>query len=144
MAATMWSATIAMSRCQRAGGTGGLLPRVGPARRDGGSALGSMFATFFACRTPFFDQHVRAAVADGARQVVILAAGLAARAARLDPPNGIPVFEGDTAQVLDFEASVVRRTRADVGRRIPVVADLSQDWLPALRAAGFRSDVRTA
>ncbi|WP_433556134.1 class I SAM-dependent methyltransferase [Pseudonocardia xinjiangensis] len=58
------------------------LPRVGPARDDGSSALWSLLTAYFAGRTPFFDNQVRAGVAAGAVQVCILAAGLDSRAQR--------------------------------------------------------------
>ncbi|WP_207223430.1 SAM-dependent methyltransferase [Pseudonocardia sediminis] len=121
------------------GATGGELPRLGPARDDGTSVLWEMFGAYFAAgRTPFFDDQVRAGVADGAEQVVLLAAGMDARAARLDLPEDVRVYEVDTAPVLDFKAAVLGGTGTDVRRRTPVVADLREDWPSALAGAGFR------
>lgn len=53
-----------------------------------------------AVRTNFFDTYFTDAVADGIRQVVILASGLDSRAYRLDWPAGTTVFEIDQPQVL--------------------------------------------
>lgn len=126
------------------GAVGNELPRLGPARDDGSSVLWEMFGAYFAAgRTPFFDDQVRAAVADGAEQVVMLAAGMDARAARLGLPDGVRVYEVDTAPVLDFKHAVLDAAGSDVGRRVPVVADLSEDWPSALLAAGFAPGRRT-
>ncbi|MGY2061756.1 SAM-dependent methyltransferase, partial [Nocardia gipuzkoensis] len=46
-------------------------------------------------RSKFYDDHFLGAAADGIRQAVILAAGLDARAYRLDWPAGTVVFELD-------------------------------------------------
>jgi methyltransferase (TIGR00027 family) len=59
------------------------------------------------------------------------------RAFRMDWPEGTRLFEVDTAEPLDFKASVLRRERA-VARceRITVAVDLREDWPGALAAAG--------
>lgn len=120
------------------GASDGGLPRLGPARDDGSSVLWEMFAAYFgAGRTPFFDAQVRAGVAAGAEQVVALAAGMDARAARLDLPEGVRVYEVDTRAVLDFKHAVLDSEGIDTPRRVPVEADLREDWPAALRAAGF-------
>lgn len=115
------------------------LPRLGPARDDGASVLWNMFVAYFgAGRTPFFDDQVRAGLDDGAEQVVVLASGMDGRVARLDVPDGVPVFEVDTGPVHEFKASVLAAADADVDRRVPVVADLREDWTEPLVRAGFR------
>lgn len=114
------------------------LPQLGPARDDGSSALWEMFTAYFAAgRTPFFDDQVRAGIAAGAEQVVVLAAGMDARAARLELPDEMPVYEVDTAPVLEFKAAVLASIGADVERRVPVTADLRENWPAALLGAGF-------
>lgn len=98
-----------------------------------------------AVRTHFFDTFFRDAVADGIRQVVILASGLDSRAYRLDWPAGTTVFEIDQPQVLEYKSA----TLADNGvtpsaDRRAVAIDLRQDWPAALREAGFDPTVPTA
>lgn len=114
------------------------LPQLGPARDDGSSVLWDMFNAYFAAgRTPFFGDQVRAGIAQGADQVVILAGGMDARAARLTLPETVRVFEVDTAPVLEFKAAVLAAAGIDVERRVPVTADLREDWPSALVSAGF-------
>jgi methyltransferase (TIGR00027 family) len=98
-----------------------------------------------AVRTNFFDNFFKDAVADGIRQVVILASGLDSRAYRLDWPAGTTVYELDQPQVLAYKST----TLADNGvtpsaDRREVSIDLRQDWPAALRAAGFDPTVPTA
>lgn len=116
------------------------LPAVGPAIDDGSSAMWRDLGSYVVVRTPFYDDHVRLGVADGCRQVVLLAAGFDGRAARLDLPEGTTVFELDTAAVLDFkDAALNAEGIADPSpvRRRAVAADLRGDWPAALVEAGF-------
>ena len=89
-------------------------------------------------RTRFIDDLVLDACARGCRQVVILGAGLDARAFRLAWPDKLRVFELDLADVLEFKEQVVR---AEAWRpsceRIAVPVDLSEDWTRPLGDAGF-------
>jgi methyltransferase (TIGR00027 family) len=101
--------------------------------------------SYQAVRTNFFDTYFNNAVADGIRQVVILASGLDSRAYRLDWPAGTTVYEIDQPKVLAYMST----TLADNGvspaaDRRPVPIDLRQDWPAALRAAGFDPTARTA
>lgn len=115
------------------------LPRLGPARDDGSSVLWDMFVAYFgAGRTRFFDDQVRTGVRDGAEQVVVLASGMDGRVTRLDLPDGIPVFEVDSAPVHEFKGAVLTEAGADVAHRVPVVADLREEWTDALVGTGFR------
>jgi len=96
-------------------------------------------------RTHFFDTYFIDAVADGIRQVVILASGLDSRAYRLDWPVGTTVYELDQPEVLAYKST----TLADNGvtpsaDRREVAIDLRQDWPAALRAAGFDPTAPTA
>jgi methyltransferase (TIGR00027 family) len=98
-----------------------------------------------AVRTHFFDTYFIDAVADGIRQVVILASGLDSRAYRLDWPVGTTVYELDQPEVLAYKST----TLADNGvtpsaDRREVAIDLRQDWPAALRAAGFDPTAPTA
>ncbi|OBK59724.1 SAM-dependent methyltransferase [Mycobacterium gordonae] len=93
---------------------------------------------YMASRTAFFDTFFLDAARAGVSQVVILAAGLDARAWRLPWPDGTTVYELDQTKVLEFKAS----TLADHGaeptcRRVPVAVDLRHDWPAALQQAGF-------
>lgn len=93
---------------------------------------------YMASRTVFFDDVFLDAAATGVRQVVILAAGLDARAWRLPWPEGTTVYELDLPKVLEFKASTLRDHGAQpTARRVDVAVDLRQDWPEALRQAGF-------
>jgi len=98
-----------------------------------------------ALRTRFFDDFFADAGNAGVRQAVILAAGLDSRAYRLDWPAGTVVFEIDQPEVIEFKS----RTLAELGAqptadRRAVAADLRDDWVSALRSAGFDPAAPTA
>lgn len=100
---------------------------------------------FFATRTAFIDDFFVSAADVGIRQVVILAAGLDARAWRLAWPHGTRVYELDQPKVLDFKSSTLRaHGAAPTAQRIEIPVDLRQDWPTALRQAGFDSQAPTA
>ena len=94
-------------------------------------------------RTRFLDDVVLGACAHGCRQVVILGAGLDARAFRLDFPEGTRLWELDLAGVLRFKEMVVQ-AEAWVPRceRTTVEVDLSEDWGRKLQDAGFDAHAR--
>ena len=105
----------------------------------------SRFANGMAARTRFFDDFFTDAGAAGVRQAVILAAGLDSRAYRLEWPAGTVVFEIDQPEVIAFKS----QTLADLGAqptadRRAVAADLRDDWVSALRSAGFDPAAPTA
>lgn len=102
------------------------------------------FTAMVPVRTKFLDDYLRAAVDGGARQVVLLGAGLDTRALRMDWPAGMRFFELDTDDVLTFKDSVLGDARPAQAERIEVRIDLRADWPAALKAAGFRADVATA
>ncbi|MCV7051066.1 class I SAM-dependent methyltransferase [Mycobacterium heidelbergense] len=98
-----------------------------------------------AVRTNFFDTYFKDAVADGIRQVVILASGLDSRAYRLDWPAGTTVYEIDQPQVLAYKSTTLAENGVTPSAdRREVAVDLRQDWPAALRAAGFDPAARTA
>ena len=98
-----------------------------------------------AVRTNFFDTYFLDAVADGIRQVVILASGLDSRAYRLDWPAGTTVYEIDQPQVLAYTSTTLAENGVvPSADRREVAIDLRQDWPAALRAAGFDPTARTA
>lgn len=122
------------------------LPRLGPAADRGGSELWDSLSTYFVVRTPFYDEQVLAALAEGTGQVVLLAAGFDARAARLAVPAGTVVYEVETDPVLDFKDTALTgtslpETALPVGpERRTVRTDLRGDWPAALARAGFDPD----
>jgi methyltransferase (TIGR00027 family) len=88
-------------------------------------------------RTRFWDDALLRA-AKNVRQVVILAAGMDARAYRLPWPDGTVVYELDQAEVMGAKTRLLadeepRCQRAAVG------VDLADDWPTAIRSAGLDS-----
>lgn len=116
----------------------GLLDGGEPAELLAESEFGRSFQEFQAARTRYFDDFVTAAMDTGIRQVVILAAGLDARAYRLHWPQDAIVYELDRPQVLEFKRETLS-ANGDKPRveRCEVAADLREDWPGALRAKGF-------
>jgi methyltransferase (TIGR00027 family) len=99
---------------------------------------------FMAVRTAFFDDYFLHGVGSGVRQVVILAAGLDARAWRLPWPDGTAVYELDQAKVLEFKSTTLRNRGAHpTSRLISVAVDLRHDWPTALQEAGFDPSIPT-
>lgn len=107
------------------------------------SARMRMMIDFMATRTAFIDRFFRDAAEGGLRQVLILAAGLDARAWRLPWPDGTVVYELDQPRVLEFKASTLH-DHEPTCRRVGVPIDLRQDWPKALREAGFNPAAATA
>jgi methyltransferase (TIGR00027 family) len=91
-------------------------------------------------RTRFFDEALRDA--QDVSQVVIVAAGMDARAYRLTWPAGTTVYEVDQPQVIAAkdERLAAERPRC---RRVAVGIDLADDWPKALRSQGFTPSERT-
>ncbi|OSC42149.1 class I SAM-dependent methyltransferase [Mycobacterium decipiens] len=108
-------------------------------------AVVQFMRSYQAVRTHFFDTYFADAVADGIRQVVILASGLDSRAYRLDWPAGTIVYEIDQPKVLAYKSATLAEngvTPSADRRAVPV--DLRQDWPTALRDAGFDPAAPTA
>jgi O-methyltransferase involved in polyketide biosynthesis len=85
--------------------------------------------TWVAVRTRFLDEVVTDACNGSCRQVVIVGAGLDARAFRLAWPAGTRLWELDLAEVLAFKEMVVQAEEwVPRCERIPVDVDLSQNW----------------
>lgn len=97
-------------------------------------------------RTRFFDDYVRAAIAAGIGQVVILGAGLDTRAFRLEAADhDVQWFELDLPDVLAFKQTVLDgRQATPQGRRVAVATDLAGAWGSALQLAGFSAAAPTA
>lgn len=101
--------------------------------------LWGRFARYFGLRTRVLDDFLLQSVhAGGARQVVLLGAGLDSRAFRLDWPPGCVIFEIDREEVLAFKHQVLDGlSAAPKAARVPVPMDLRADWAGALPGAGF-------
>ncbi|MFD3919649.1 class I SAM-dependent methyltransferase [Streptomyces sp. NPDC058595] len=114
---------------------------VRPQQVEDGDAnpLWGRFARYFGLRTRVLDDFLlRSVHTSGARQVVMLGAGLDSRAYRLDWPPGCVVFEIDRAGVLAFKHGVLDGLSATPkAARVPVPVDLRDGWVDALAGAGF-------
>jgi methyltransferase (TIGR00027 family) len=111
-----------------------------PTRPDGTGAtpLWASLTAYVAVRSLFFDRYLADATSSGISQVVLIAAGLDARAFRLDWPTGCRVFEIDQPKVLEFKDEVLEERGARAGcDRATVPVDLRDDWPAALRTTGF-------
>jgi methyltransferase (TIGR00027 family) len=93
-------------------------------------------------RTRYWDEALLRACATGVTQVVILAAGMDARAFRLPWPAGTTVYELDQPQVMFVKDGLLADVRP-LADRVPIGIDLSGDWPDALRPHGFSSDRET-
>jgi methyltransferase (TIGR00027 family) len=92
----------------------------------------------------FLDHFLADAGRAGIRQVVILASGLDTRPYRLWWPAGTTVYEIDQPDVIEFKNQVLRGLGAELTvNRCALGVDLRQDWLGALRRAGFDHTQRT-
>jgi len=91
-----------------------------------------------AVRTRFCDDYLLMAARSGCRQIVLLAAGLDARAFRLPWPEGVRSWEIDMPDVFAFKERVIANQSATAAceRRI-IPADLREDWPQTLIDAGF-------
>lgn len=98
-----------------------------------------------AVRTRWFDRLFTDGAAAGIRQAVILAAGLDARAYRLDWPGGTTVYELDQPEVIEFKtktlAGLDAKPKSD---RRTIAIDLRNDWPKALLDNGFDPGQATA
>jgi methyltransferase (TIGR00027 family) len=101
--------------------------------------------SYMGSRTKYFDNFFLAAANSGIRQAVILAAGLDARAWRLDWPEGSVVYEIDQPKVLAFKLETLESHNAvPTATHVSVGIDLRQDWPKALVEAGFDPGLPTA
>ncbi len=101
--------------------------------------------SYIGSRTKFFDEFFVAAATAGARQAVILAAGLDARAWRLAWPEGSVVYEIDQPKVLEFKLETLESHEVTpIAAHVSVGIDLRQDWPKALTDSGFDPTLPTA
>ncbi|WP_328608645.1 SAM-dependent methyltransferase [Amycolatopsis sp. NBC_00345] len=100
----------------------------------GDDEMWAAMSAYMGLRSRFFDDLI---AGSSAPQIVILAAGLDARAYRLDL-TGRDVYEVDQPRVLEFKQQVLDSLNARPRcRRHPVAADLRDNWPAALESAGF-------
>jgi methyltransferase (TIGR00027 family) len=92
---------------------------------------------YLAIRTRFFDDEVRAAIARGVRQIVLLGAGLDTRAARL-ATTGVRFFEVDHGATQDDKRARLRSIAAyPIDAATYVACDFERDdFLDRLAASG--------
>src|SRR5918992_5199532 len=103
-----------------------------PALGFGGPAL------YVVVRTRFFDDFLRyASWGAGLRQVVILAAGMDARAFRLDWPPGTRLYELDRSEIIDAKEAIASSAGVHPNcERWPIGVDLGHpSWPEALLSA---------
>lgn len=94
---------------------------------------------YLTIRTKFLDDGLLGEVKAGRlTQAVILAAGMDARAFRLEWPAGLTLYEVDRDDIFDRKEAILARLNATPAcdRRI-VRSDLAQSWTATLIAAGF-------
>lgn len=93
-------------------------------------------------RTRFYDDRIIRAIAEGIHQIVILAAGMDARAYRMPFTNDIQVFELDRQEVLDYKQSILGNTQHHC-QRFPVAVDFNGEWQNQLLQAGLNTSKPT-
>ncbi len=110
-----------------------------PADADGGAGYGlTRLTRMIAVRTRLIDDFFTDACAEGFRQVVILAAGLDARAYRLRWAADTTVYEIDQPKVIQFKTRALTEIGATAtAQRRAIAIDLRDDWVAALRESGF-------
>ncbi len=94
---------------------------------------------YLTIRTKFLDDALLGAVRDRKLdQIVVLAAGMDARAFRLDWPHDVTVFEVDRDDVFEHKEQVLGAlgARASCDRRV-VRQDLARPWKASVVDAGF-------
>jgi methyltransferase (TIGR00027 family) len=95
-------------------------------------------------RTRWLDERLAEVAGErGVRQVVVLAAGVDARAYRTAWPHGTRMFEVDREWMLAYKAEKLAGVAPKCDRRA-VAVDLAGDWPAALVAAGFDAGGPTA
>lgn len=95
-----------------------------------------------AVRTYYMDAKIAAALKEGVRQIVILAAGMDSRAYRLPFPEGTRIFELDQKEVLRYKQEKLGNILTNCERKAFAV-DLREEWQGQLLQAGFHAGERT-
>ena len=102
--------------------------------------LANVPTPYVAVRTRFFDDFLGQTVrSEDVRQVVLVAAGMDARAFRLPWPPDLALYELDQPEVLALKHAILADSGARATcRRHALGVDLTQSWTEALCAAGYR------
>lgn len=106
------------------------------------TALAVEFAAGRTVAVRLVDERVRAGIAAGARQLVLLGAGLDTRAFRMGLPAEAAVFEIDLPETFAFKEPVLAGA-VPTCRREVLAADLRGDWETPLLERGFRPELPT-
>lgn len=93
-------------------------------------------------RTRYFDERITQGLAQGIRQIVILATGMDTRAYRLPFPDGTQVFELDRPEVLNYKQEKLSDTLPHCIRH-SVGIDLREEWQSKLVQTGMNTTERT-
>ncbi len=123
-------------------GTEGLA-RLAKAERNPASNYHRDSFPYLEVRTRYFDDWLLGAVkGSGARQVVLLGAGMDSRAFRLKWPKGLELWEVDTRELFALKESRLRSVKAQpTCERAIVETDLaSPSWVGRLVRAGLEQD----
>jgi len=95
-------------------------------------------AKYIAIRIRFFDEVAQQTAAAGLNQVVLLAAGMDARAYRLAWPDGIRLYELDHPELFTIKEGILQgEGLAPSCGRVTLGTNLQQDWARHLVDAGF-------
>jgi methyltransferase (TIGR00027 family) len=93
-------------------------------------------------RTRFWDEALLRVNAAGASKMVILAAGMDARAYRLPWQANTTVYEIDQAEVMGLKNDIMADVQPQC-HRVTVGVDLAHDWPRMLESEGFDSAAKT-
>ena len=107
-------------------------------------AIQAFGVPYLAIRTRFLDDLLLRAVGDGVRQVVILAAGMDARAFRLPWPAGTDFYELDRPEVLAAKEAALAGALPRCQWHTLGLDLAEPSWPRALAAAGFDPHVPSA
>lgn len=101
-------------------------------------------ANYIAIRVRFLDELAQKLVSEGVRQVVLPAAGMDARAYRIDWPTATTLYEIDHQELLELKDKILSGAGAvSRCRRVSVPSDLSENWEERLIGSGFRQEDRS-
>ncbi|MFC3960933.1 SAM-dependent methyltransferase [Nocardia jiangsuensis] len=106
------------------------------------TALAGEFAAWRTVGVRLVDDRIRAGLAAGLRQIVLLGAGLDTRAYRMGLPGDAVIFEIDLPETFAFKEPVLGDAVPSCRREV-VAADLRADWDAALLERGFRPELPT-
>jgi len=108
------------------------------------SRVGIGLTAWVAVRTRFLDELILQSAERGIRQVVIIGAGLDARAFRLGLPDDLMIYELDREDVFAAKRRIMQAANLASPARHEIVADvLEAGWLQSIEYSGWRSDQPT-